>query len=156
MSRASESGEHEPGTYPWCINRFVVGEDPILTAISRVVCDKWAVWPEELVGRERAGDAVNVTETSAYDRIMHTAPSRVGHAVLARRVAWHLAGQLSDRSVAAIADAFGGHTTNIVRPYVRDRRALENNFPAPELLEKRLEELGGNVTTELVHIHSNE
>ncbi len=114
----SETDNREPGSYDWTVSRLSLPGDPTFTAIAKVACTEWTVWPEQLVGRLRAGEAVSNPDNPPLSFTPSDEPSRVGHAVLARRVSWHLASRLTEASATEIGDVFGGHSAATVRPYI--------------------------------------
>ena len=123
------SSTHEPDSYGWCLERFRVGNDDRLSVVAQVAAERWTVWPEQLVGRAFAGDAARGVDA---DPLLagngSEGPSRLGHVVLARRVAWNLAHEFTDKSAAEIGAAFGGFSPNTVRPYIRDTVELAVHY----------------------------
>lgn len=128
MSGFSSFPSHEPNSYEWCLERFVVGEDERLSAVAKVACDRWGVWPEQLVGRELAGNAAR--DVTADDLLVGTSygPSRLPYVVLARRVAWNLSHEFTGMSAAELGDVFGGFRAGTVKPYIGDTIELQSRY----------------------------
>jgi len=124
--------------------------DPALTAISRVVCEEWAVWTGQLLGSVRAGSAVSNPNNAPYSTGLVCAPSRLGHVVLSRRMAWHIAGAITSRPVTEIAEAYGGHSPSTVRLYAAGIERLEKQYTGWRIsVRDRIASLTAMVAVEL-------
>ena len=86
------------------------------------------MWPEELVGRDRVGDAVPDDDMLP---ITYRSPrsSSLSHVVLARRASWHMASQLTGASVAEIGEVFGGRKAATVKPFLGDSEVFDSYYP---------------------------
>ena len=104
----------ERGTFWWCIERFDLG-DRKLTVIARIVCRTYTVWPEQLVGRDRAEPAVSRPDAPPLATGHSPMPLRKPRAVDARRHAWCLGRIFTDLSAAELGEAFGGYSASTVR-----------------------------------------
>jgi hypothetical protein len=107
-----------------------IGQRPDFTAVGVTVCREWTVWPEQLVGLDRAGplaryEGVPLSTGRCYE------PSRLSYIVMARRFAWHLAFQHTEAPVPEIAEAFGGHSPSTVQPWVYDLTRFEELYSRP-------------------------
>lgn len=100
------------GSFYWCVARLDLGQ-PTLTAIARGVCSIVGVWPEQLLGRAGAGDAVSLPDAPP----LSGAHDRSPHVVHARRLCWALARELTTLSAAEVGEAFGGHAAATVRQH---------------------------------------
>lgn len=103
-----------PRSFFWCVQRLDLG-DPMLTMIARGVCWAFVIWPEQLVGFARAGDAVSDPENPPISGDCTTTPRVVD----GRHACYALARELTPLSAAAIGEAFGGHTADTVRRHWR-------------------------------------
>lgn len=77
-------------------------DSDVLTAIAKVVCRQWAIWPDQLLGR-----------------------SRLAHVPLGRHVAWRLASRMTDLNARQIAEAFGRFDQATVRPWTQESAPFE-------------------------------
>ncbi len=123
----------EPGSFIWCVEQFSVGDNPVFAAIGKTVCLRWSVWPEQLVGRRGAGDAVSAPDRPPLATGHIIEPDRRAKPVLARRTAWYLAYQLGSEvkpvSTWEIAKAFGDRSTGTVSPWLRTLDKFKETYP---------------------------
>jgi hypothetical protein len=130
------------------LDRLTVGGDERLTAIARVVCDRSGIWPDQLVGSERAGDAARSVDTG-YLSPINPHPSTEGHVVRGRRIGWHLAGIFTDKTRFEVADSLGGHDPSYVAMFMDNVNRLESLYPRETLIRDHVAELAMMVQLEL-------
>jgi len=122
------------------LNRFVVAEDTTLTAIGKVVCARWAIWPDQLVGHGKAGDAARTH--LGYFSPLTLRPSTLGFVVQGRRTAWYLAGELTDHTPHNVAEAFGSRSPAYVASFMTNGlERMKSTYPEHRNLEQHLAEL---------------
>lgn len=102
-----ERYSHEPGSFFATVDAFEVPGEPILSSLIRRVCRERTIWPHWLFN-------------GCHYR------SRTGHVVLARRLIWRGAYELTDLSIENIAEIFG-YSSATVRPYATSWRAFEKS-----------------------------
>jgi hypothetical protein len=112
-----------PHTFFWCVGRFWIElggqHDPMLTAIARAVCERWAVWPEHLVGREAVGDALIDPNMPPPHGV---GIDSGGWTCYMRHWTWWIVYELTDHTYDTIGRIFGNRQAETVSRVVRRRR----------------------------------
>jgi hypothetical protein len=98
----------------------------MLTAIARAVCERWAVWPEHLVGRDAAGVAL----IDPHNPPPHgVGIDRSGSTCWVRHWSWWITRELTGYTYAAIGRVLGGHHAGTVRKVVNRQSFFANLNP---------------------------
>jgi len=140
--------QSEPGSFSWCVNMLDLG-DPVLTAVAKVVCRQWTVWPEQLLGRELAGTATSSPDNPPLSTGLIFRPSRLGYVVLARRMAWNLTHRRTGKKATEIGAVLGGYSPATVRPWLGGSKAFDKSYGWSFRAGDYIEELDVLVTLEL-------
>jgi hypothetical protein len=124
-----------PGSFYWCLDRLNIAGNSAFSAVAYTVCDRWAVWPEQMLGRAAAAEAISLPDNPPLSTGLQFVRSQRGHVVMARRFAWHLAYEFTEAPTDVIASAFGNYTPETVAPWLKTPARLERYYPlTPQLL----------------------
>ena len=133
----------QDGSFEWCVDRLDLG-DFDLTRIAKGICLRYITWPEQLLGRARAGDAVSPTGAPVSTGACAKPSLNPSH-VHSRRLVWRIGFLLTDLSIENLAAAVGGYSAGYVRPWATSWRPFEEAagpswWPSDRLWIRRLAE----------------